>query len=109
MMQHPHLYLWPGEPSRPRDRDGRSICAKEKANPTPRIDSEESGSKRDPEERPANCPSELREKMLDKNPGRFVPEQRPLSCIPDPCEDDPLAAWTSAEQVIRFDSRLRSA
>jgi len=58
----------------------------------PHIHSEECGSRRDPEERPANCPSELREKMLDKTIADSFPTSDPPSSIPDPCADDSLAA-----------------
>ncbi len=57
-----------------------------------RIDSEEPGSKRDPEERPVNTRNELREKMLDKTLADSFPTSDPPSSIPDPAEEDPEAA-----------------
>lgn len=62
------------------------------AEPNPQIHSEESGSRRDPEERPARGPSELREKMLDKTIADSFPTSDPPSSLPDPCEDDSMVA-----------------
>ena len=55
---------------------------------------EEPGSRRDPEERSVNQHSkkELREKMLDKTLADSFPTSDPPSTIPDPEEDDSLAA-----------------
>ena len=55
---------------------------------------EERGSRRDPEERPVNedNKSAVREKMLDKTLADSFPTSDPPSTIPDPEEDDSLAA-----------------
>jgi len=53
---------------------------------------EQPGSKRDPEERPANDQEQLREKMLDKTLADSFPTSDPPSTIPDPAEDDSFAA-----------------
>jgi len=50
----------------------------------PQIDSEEPGSRRDPEERPAENEKERREKMLDKTLADSFPTSDPPSTIPDP-------------------------
>jgi hypothetical protein len=52
------------------------------------------GSRRDPEERPVNDQDkqEVREKMLDKTLADSFPTSDPPSSIPDPSEDDSLAA-----------------
>jgi len=55
-------------------------------------DPEKQGSGRDPEERPTNCTKDVREKMLDKTLADSFPSSDPLSTIPDPCEDDSMAA-----------------
>ncbi len=54
---------------------------------------EHPGSRRDPEERPVNRnDEELKEKMLDKTLADSFPTSDPPSTIPDPSEDDSLAA-----------------
>jgi hypothetical protein len=55
---------------------------------------EQPGSRRDPEERPVdkNSEAEVREKMLDKTLADSFPTSDPPSTIPDPAEDDSLAA-----------------
>jgi hypothetical protein len=58
----------------------------------PKEDPEKQGSGRDPEERPTGCRKEVREKMLDKTLADSFPSSDPLSSIPDPCEDDSMAA-----------------
>jgi hypothetical protein len=50
------------------------------------------GSRRDPEERPASSQEETREKMLDKTLADSFPTSDPPSSIPDPSEDDSMAA-----------------
>ncbi len=64
---------------------------------TPQITHDEPehlGSRRDPEERPVDESSEeeVREKMLDKTLADSFPTSDPPSSIPDPGEDDSLAA-----------------
>lgn len=64
---------------------------------TPQItpaDPEHLGSRRDPEERPVDQTSEdeVREKMLDKTLADSFPTSDPPSTIPDPGEDDSVAA-----------------
>lgn len=64
---------------------------------TPQIthdEPEHPGSRRDPEERPVDESSEdeVREKMLDKTLADSFPTSDPPSSIPDPGEDDSLAA-----------------
>ena len=56
------------------------------------LNSEDPGSKRDPEERPAESHEEIREKMLDKTLADSFPTSDPPSTIPDPAEDDSFAA-----------------
>jgi hypothetical protein len=55
---------------------------------------EQSGSRRDPEGRPVEPDSEeeVREKMHDKTLADSFPTSDPPSSIPDPSEDDSLAA-----------------
>lgn len=55
---------------------------------------EQSGSRRDPEEREVTPESEeeVREKMHDKTLADSFPTSDPPSSIPDPAEDDSLAA-----------------
>jgi hypothetical protein len=53
----------------------------------PQIGSEEPGSKRDPEERPAESRDSVREKMLDKTLADSFPSSDPPSTIPDPSGD----------------------
>ncbi len=53
----------------------------------PRIGSEEPGSKRDPEDRPAESRDTVREKMLDKRLADSFPTSDPPSTIPDPSQD----------------------
>jgi len=53
---------------------------------------EHRGSGRDPEERPAAKPDEVREKSLDKTLADSFPTSDPPSTIPDPEEDDADAA-----------------
>jgi hypothetical protein len=55
---------------------------------------EQSGSRRDPEEREVESGSEedIREKMHDKTLADSFPTSDPPSSIPDPAEDDSLAA-----------------
>jgi hypothetical protein len=53
---------------------------------------EECGSRRDPEERPAEDITELKEKALDKTLADSFPTSDPPSTIPDPSEDDAAAA-----------------
>ncbi len=55
---------------------------------------EHPGSRRDPEERPVEADSEeeVREKMHDKTLADSFPTSDPPSSIPDPGEDDSLAA-----------------
>jgi len=57
-------------------------------------DPEHTGSRRDPEERDVEAESEedLREKMHDKTLADSFPTSDPPSSIPDPSEDDSLAA-----------------
>ncbi len=64
---------------------------------TPQItpaEPEHPGSRRDPEERPVDETSEdeVREKMLDKTLADSFPTSDPPSTIPDPGEDDSVAA-----------------
>ncbi len=59
---------------------------------TPKIDSEEPGSLRDPEERPAETEEDRREKMLDKTLADSFPTSDPPSTIPDPECDETEAA-----------------
>jgi hypothetical protein len=49
---------------------------------------------RDPEDRPVNLErkDKVREKMLDKTLADSFPTSDPPSSIPNPCEDDSLAA-----------------
>jgi len=54
--------------------------------------SEQPGSNRDPEERPAEDQEQLREKMLDKTLADSFPTSDLPSTIPDPAEDDSFAA-----------------
>ena len=61
-------------------------------NLAPKIDSEEPGSLRDPEERPAETEEERREKMLDKTLADSFPTSDPPSTIPDPeCHEEKAA------------------
>ena len=55
---------------------------------------ENPGSRRDPEERPVDPEDkkEVRDKMLDKTLADSFPTSDPPSSIPDPSEDDSLAA-----------------
>lgn len=54
---------------------------------------EHNGSRRDPEERPIkDNEEEIKEKMLDKTLADSFPTSDPPSSIPDPSEDDSLAA-----------------
>ena len=61
-------------------------------NTVPKIDSEEPGSLRDPEERPAETEEDRREKMLDKTLADSFPTSDPPSTIPDPECDETEAA-----------------
>ena len=56
------------------------------------VSHEQSGSLRDPEERPVyeQDKTALREKMLDKTLADSFPTSDPPSSIPDPSEDDSL-------------------
>jgi len=56
------------------------------------VRNEQSGSLRDPEERPVyeQDKTALREKMLDKTLADSFPTSDPPSSIPDPSEDDSL-------------------
>jgi len=69
---------------------------KEKQQGDPQItptDPEHVGSRRDPEERPVEgSEEEVREKMHDKTLADSFPTSDPPSSIPDPAEDDSLAA-----------------
>jgi len=58
------------------------------------FDPEHVGSRRDPEERPVpqDSEEEIREKMLDKTLADSFPTSDPPSSIPDPAEDDSMAA-----------------
>jgi hypothetical protein len=49
---------------------------------------------RDPEDRPVNAErkDKVREKMLDKTLADSFPTSDPPSSIPNPCEDDSMAA-----------------
>jgi hypothetical protein len=47
---------------------------------------------RDPEDRPVVRKDKVREKMLDKTLADSFPTSDPPSSIPDPCEDDSIAA-----------------
>ena len=54
---------------------------------------EHRGSRRDPEERPIkDNEEEIKEKMLDKTLADSFTTSDPPSSIPDPAEDDSLAA-----------------
>lgn len=53
---------------------------------------EHCGSRRDPEERPAEDTEEIKEKNLDKTLADSFPTSDPPSSIPDPSEDDTVAA-----------------
>jgi hypothetical protein len=54
---------------------------------------EQPGSRRDPEEPPVDkSEREIRDKMLDKTLADSFPSSDPPSSIPDPSEDDSLAA-----------------
>lgn len=53
----------------------------------PAIHSEEPGSKRDPEERPAETGKQVREKSHDKTLADSFPTSDPPSSIPDPSGD----------------------
>ena len=57
-----------------------------------KLNREHLGSRRDPEERPAATHDETREKMLDKTLADSFPTSDPPSSIPDPNEDDSMAA-----------------
>jgi len=57
-----------------------------------RPDPESPEQPRDPEDRPWHTKRELREKMLDKTLADSFPTSDPPSTIPDPEEDDSLAA-----------------
>jgi len=57
-------------------------------NDKPAIHSEDRGSGRDPEERPAETGEEAREKGLDKTLADSFPTSDPPSTIPDPSGDD---------------------
>ena len=48
--------------------------------------------RRDPEDRPTHSKAEVREKMLDKTIADSFPTSDPPSSLPDPSEDDSLAA-----------------
>ena len=54
----------------------------------PKIDSEEPGSRRDPEERPAAGTEQRKEKMLDKTLADSFPTSDPPSTLPDPSRDE---------------------
>jgi hypothetical protein len=57
------------------------------------LEPEHNGSRRDPEERPIeNNGEEIKDKMLDKTLADSFPTSDPPSSIPDPSEDDSLAA-----------------
>jgi hypothetical protein len=57
------------------------------------FDPEQPGSRRDPEERPVDQSEEdIKEKMMDKTLADSFPTSDPPSTIPDPSEDDSLAA-----------------
>lgn len=49
---------------------------------------EDPGSRRDPEERPAETEDQIREKMFDKTLADSFPTSDPPSSIPDPSADD---------------------
>jgi hypothetical protein len=54
---------------------------------------EHNGSRRDPEERPnEGNEDKIKENTLDKTLADSFPTSDPPSSIPDPSEDDPLAA-----------------
>lgn len=55
-------------------------------------DREKQRSGRDPEDRPTNSREDIREKMLDKTIADSFPTSDPPSSIPDPSEDDSMAA-----------------
>ena len=59
--------------------------------PDPSIDL---NTRRDPEDRPVNTErkDKVREKMLDKTLADSFPTSDPPSSIPNPCEDDSIAA-----------------
>jgi hypothetical protein len=59
---------------------------------TPAQDPEPSECTRDPECRVVHSKKELREKMLDKTIADSFPTSDPPSSIPDPSEDDSMAA-----------------
>jgi hypothetical protein len=63
-------------------------------------DPEETGSRRDPEERPAIHEHEVRSKMLDKTLADSFPTSDPPSSIPDPGSDDALSAKKIAEDQL---------
>jgi len=57
------------------------------------FDPEEPGSRRDPEERSVEeSEEEIKEKALDKTLADSFPTSDPPSTIPDPSEDDSVAA-----------------
>lgn len=58
------------------------------------VEPEHPGSRRDPEERDVEVESEeeVREKMHDKTLADSFPTSDPPSTIPDPAEDDSMAA-----------------
>jgi hypothetical protein len=56
------------------------------------VSSSEAGQRRDPEDRPTHDRKEVREKMLDKTLADSFPTSDPPSSIPDPSEDDSMAA-----------------
>jgi hypothetical protein len=63
-------------------------------------DPEETGSRRDPEERHAVHEHEVRSKMLDKTLADSFPTSDPPSSIPDPGSDDALGAKKIAEDQL---------
>ena len=67
-------------------------------NDKPVIGSEEPGSRRDPEERPVEDDSQLRQKAHDKTLADSFPTSDPPSSIPDPSGDQ-VNSNTSDEEA----------
>jgi hypothetical protein len=61
---------------------------------------EETGSRRDPEDRPAVHMHDVRDKMLDKTLADSFPTSDPPSSIPDPGSEESIAARKTTEQEL---------
>lgn len=62
---------------------------------------EHTGSRRDPEERPVTCESELKDRNLDKTLADSFPTSDPPSSIPDPgSESEPENISARSEELV---------